>query len=72
MDTEARRKILAALEQALANIRDAHRLALRHCQPGQLGEFHLRAARIADEIDQELIAALPATETAAPGEANGR
>jgi len=49
-------KLTLVLEEALQKLRQAHRIALSDSDQLSLGSFHEWCARIADEIDQELIA----------------
>ncbi len=53
-------KLTLVLEETLKKLRQAHRIALSDSNQLSLGFFHEWCARIADEIDQELIAPLNA------------
>jgi len=55
MDKQAAERLVCALENALSSLRDAHHLALDQGGAAPLVSFHEICARIADEIDQELI-----------------
>lgn len=56
MHRQTAEKLTLVLEEALQKLRQAHRIALSDSDQLSLGSFHEWCARIADEIDQELIA----------------
>jgi len=55
MDKQAAERLVFALEETLGSLREAHQLALEEGGASPLISFHEICARIADEIDQELI-----------------
>jgi hypothetical protein len=57
-------KLTLVLEEALQKLRQAHHIALSDSDQLSLGSFHEWCARIADEIDQELIAPVNAQHVA--------
>lgn len=57
MHKQTAEKLTLVLEEALQKkLRQAHHIALSDSDQLSLGSFHEWCARIADEIDQELIA----------------